>query len=268
MIIINLTGGLGNQMFQYAAGRALSLKLKRSLKLHFTNALFNTQRKYELDVFNIQANQVTDANLKKIGAFKNTILNRLVYLIEQRFNVKLQKNVFTEKLGNGFDTGFSNIVDNSYIQGYFANEKYFTDIEATLRKDLTFKNKLDNKNLHWAEIIRHVESVSLHVRRSDYITNKTGPKFIGLNYYIDAIKKIEEKIKNPVFFVFSDDLSWTKQNLEFKHKAYFIDNNQGNDSYKDMLLMSVCKHNIIANSSFSWWGGWLNTNRNKIIIKP
>ena len=268
MIITNLTGGLGGQMFQYAAGRALSLKLKTPLKLHFTNALFNTQRQYGLDVFNIQAHLAADPDLKKIGVFRNSVINRLTYLIEQRFNVKLQKNVFTEKINIGFDPVFFEIRDNFYVQGYFANEKYFKNTETIIRKDFTFKNQLDTKNQKWANMIKNLKSVSIHIRRGDYITNKTEPKFIGLDYYIKAIRTIENKVKNPTYFIFSDDIVWGKQYLKLKNISYFVDNNHGKDSYKDMQLMSLCKHNIVANSTFSWWGSWLNTNKNKVIIKP
>jgi hypothetical protein len=94
-------------------------------------------------------------------------------------------------------------------------------------------------------------------------------QFIGLRYYIDAIRKIKKDIRDPLFFVFSDDIIWCKENLsQFLDKSYFIDHNKGKDSYKDLLLMSACKHNISANSTFSWWGAWLNKNKNKICIKP
>jgi len=268
MIISNLTGGLGGQMFQYAAGRALSLKLKTSLKLHFTNALFNTQRHYELNIFNIPDNFATNTDLDKIKVLRNRIINRLAYLAEQRFNLKLQKNVFTEKMNNIFDPIFFDIPNNFYIQGYFSNENYFKKIKTIVRNDFTFKNKLDQTNLKWVNFFKHTESVSIHIRRGDYLTNKTGPRFVGLNYYLNAIKTIEKKLKNPVFFVFSDDLVWPKQNLKFQNNAYFITNNQGKDSYKDMQLMSLCKHNVIANSAFSWWGSWLNNYKNKITIYP
>jgi len=117
-------------------------------------------------------------------------------------------------------------------------------------------------------MIKNLKSVSIHIRRGDYITNKTGPKFIGLDYYIKAIRTIENKVKNPTYFIFSDDIVWGKQYLKLKNISYFVDNNHGKDSYKDMQLMSLCKHNIVANSTFSWWGSWLNTNKNKVIIKP
>ncbi|PIX71350.1 alpha-1,2-fucosyltransferase, partial [Candidatus Roizmanbacteria bacterium CG_4_10_14_3_um_filter_33_21] len=267
MIIANLTGGLGGQMFQYAAGRALSLKLKTPLKLHFTNALFNTQRQYGLDIFNIKANLATDAEIAKLGVIKNQVINRFLYLA-QLMNIRLLKNVYTEKLNDEYDPDFFNIPDNFCIQGYFANEKYFKNIETTIRKDFTFKNKLDEKNQKFKDLITKYESVSIHVRRGDYITNKTGPRFIGLDYYIKAIKTISNKIKNPIYFIFSDDIDWVKQNLKLKNKSYFVNNNHGKNSYKDMQLMSLCKHNIIANSTFSWWGSWLNSNKNKIMIKP
>jgi hypothetical protein len=270
MIIVNLTGGLGNQMFQYAFGRALAQKYKTDLKLHFTNALFNIQRSYELDIFNISATIATKEDLKKFGVIQNRVLNRLLYLFDERYGIQLNKHIVTQRYPYIFNSKYLAIKNNSYIQGYWADERYFKEVENILRKEFTLKKKLDDKNLQILKQINKVNSVSIHVRRGDYISNKTNiPKFIGLNYYVKSINKIKNKVSNPIFFVFSDDILWCKQNLNsFINNVYYIDHNKGKDSYKDLLLMSACKHNIIANSTFSWWGSWLNQNLNKIIIKP
>lgn len=272
MIISNLTGGLGNQMFQYAFGRYLAIKNKTDLKLHFTNALFNTQYSYGLYVFNIEAEIASDEDLRKMNVVQNRTINRLLYLFDERFNIQFNKRIITQKYPYIFDYQYLSAKNDSYVQGNWVDERYFKEIENIIRNEFTVKKKLDEKN---QEILKHIQethSVSIHVRRGDYITNKTNAKtfgFIGLDYYINAIKKIKKIVSNPVFFIFSDDIFWCKKNLNsLVNNVYYIDHNKDKNSYKDLLLMSACKHNIIANSTFSWWGGWLNKNSNKIIIKP
>ncbi|OGH24771.1 MAG: hypothetical protein A3B47_00375 [Candidatus Levybacteria bacterium RIFCSPLOWO2_01_FULL_39_24] len=270
MIIVNLTGGLGNQMFQYAFGKAIAIKHKTSLKLHFTNALFNTQRSYELDVFNISADIATAENLRKLGIMQNNIINRLLYLLDERYGIQFNKHIVTQGYPYNFNPSYLSAKNDSYIQGYWADERYFKEIEDIIRKEFTPKKRLDERNQKILSLIQTSTSVSIHVRRGDYITNKANVlKFIGLNYYLNSINEIKKLIPNPVFFVFSDDIPWCKNNLkQILNKAYFIDYNKGKESYKDIVLMGTCKHNIIANSTFSWWGGWLNQNINKICIRP
>lgn len=270
MIIINLTGGLGNQMFQYAFGRYLALKNKTELKYHFTNALFNTQRKFELDVFNIQATEAASEDLQKFGIIQNRVLNRLLYLFDERYGIQFNKHIITQRHPYTFNSSYLAIKDNSYIQGYFADEQYLKEIENIIRKEFTLKKKLDERNKKILKQIQNTVSVSIHVRRTDYITNKTNiPKFIGLDYYVNSIKKIKKLVSDPIFFVFSDDIPWCKKNLDkLSDNIRYINHNTGKNSYKDLVLMGNCKHNIIANSSFSWWAGWLNNSKNKIVIKP
>ncbi len=270
MIIINLTGGLGNQMFQYAFGRYLSLKSKTELKYNFTNALFNIQRSFELNVFNISATEASSVDLKRFGVIQSRVINRLLYLLDERYGIQFNERIVTQKYPYTFDPIYKNIGNELYVQGYWANERFFNSIESTLRKDFTLKEELDKKNQNILKQIQKQVSVSVHVRRTDYITNKTNMlKFIGLEYYINSIEKLKKSIFNPVFFVFSDDIPWCKKNLNtVSNNIHYIDHNTGKNSYKDLILMSACQHNIIANSTFSWWGSWLNQNKNKIIIKP
>jgi hypothetical protein len=260
MIIVNLTGGLGNQMFQYAFGREIATKNGTNLKLHFTNALFNTQREYELDVFNISAIPASPKDLKKLGIVQNRVFNRFLYLFDERYKIQFNKHIATQRYPYGFNPSYASTKNDSYIQGYWADERYFKDIENILRKEFTPKKSLDERNKKILRQIQTSTSVSLHVRRTDYVTNKANiPQFLGVDYYRNSIKKIEALVRDPVYFVFSDDIPWCRENLkQITNKAQFIDHNKGREAYKDMLLMSECKHNIIANSTFSWWGGWLN----------
>jgi len=269
MIIVNLTGGLGNQMFQYALGRHLALKNNVDLKYHFTNALFNTQRKFELGVFSIKASRASKQELKNLGVFQNRIINRIFYLIDERIGLNINDKIITDRHPDKFNPSIFSFKDNIYLQGYWAHEEYFKSITNILRRDFTFRNKIDDKNKQIINFMKKSNSVSIHVRRSDYISNKRNRlKFVGLEYYSKSIKRISKIANDPVFFVFSDDIAWCKENFKFLDRAYFIDHNLGKESHKDMQLMSECKYNIIANSTFSWWAAWLNKNENKIVIKP
>ena len=272
MIISNLTGGLGNQMFQYAFGRYQAIKNGTKLKLHFTNALFNTQYTYELGVFKIKADIATHEDLKKVNVLGNRIINRVLYLCDERFGIQLNRHIITQKYPYKFDSNYLNIKDNSYIQGFWSDERYFKTIENILRSEFTLKKELDEKNRQILGEIEKSNSISIHVRRGDYVTHKSNAKnigFVGLEYYETAIKEIKKSISHPLFFVFSNDIVWCRENLApLSKNMHFISHNSGRNSYKDLILMSSCKHNIIANSTFSWWGAWLNTNKNKLRISP
>jgi hypothetical protein len=145
---------------------------------------------------------------------------------------------------------------------------YFKNIETIIKNDFIFNQNIIDKNKDLVSKIESCNSISLHVRRGDYVQNKITNQFHGLcslKYYNNAIHYIEMKIKNIEIFVFSDDISWCKENLKYNLPIHFMDTN---DAHSDLYLMTKCKHNIIANSSFSWWGAWLNTNKEKIVIAP
>ncbi len=260
MIITKLQGGLGNQMFQYAMGRNLAYKDNTILKLDLSSyRQKNEVRNYSLGNFNIVENIATDEEIKKIKKyeFKNNkkyffhnlfFADNSIYIEESKFKTKKNKK---------------RNLKNNYLDGHWQNEKYFKEIENIIREEFTLKIKLNN-NIK-KQIINN-NSISLHVRRTDYIeTKKDVYHSCSLGYYNKAIKKISEKISNPHFFIFSDDLKWCKKNLIIKFPITFIENTK---DYEELILMSKCKHNIIANSTFSWWAAWLNQNTNKIIISP
>lgn len=159
--------------------------------------------------------------------------------------------------------------------GYFQSEKYFIDYSQRIRQSFTFKNKPDELNSEMLNRIKETESISLHIRRGDYVSNLTANSEHGLcsiDYYKKAVEYIKSKTEsrgNRCFFLFSDDPIWVKENMMFLgDEMVVVDFNTGEKSYEDMRLMSMCKHNIIANSSFSWWAAWLNNNPDKIVIAP
>lgn len=256
MIIIKLLGGLGNQMFQYAAGKSLANKLETSLflDLSFYNQIFdkNTERKYELNYFNLK--------VSKLSNFQNKIINW-----------GANKNIFVNKYNEkniNFDKNFFTLKGNLVLNGYFQSEKYFHNIEKLVRKDFGFRNKINKKAKKLLKKIKATNSVSLHIRRGDYLTNKAARKTHGVcstTYYKKAAEKITTMINRVVFYVFSDDIDWCRNNLKFINNIVFVENNK---NWEDLKLMSICKHNIIANSSFSWWAAWLNKNKKKVVIAP
>ena len=269
MIVVKLMGGLGNQMFQYAAGRRLAIKHRTVLKLDLSFLLDRTPRDnftyrtYELDVFNIQGNIASPSETNRFVPNNRNIF----------YNIKRKLKwikVITEPYSH-FHEDVLSAPDNSYIDGYWQSEKYFKDVEDIIRSDFTLKPEMATINQEFTKQISSCDSVSLHIRRGDYVSNSVINEYHGscsLEYYQEAVAKIATCVKNPHLFIFSDDLNWAKEHLNFNYPIKFITHNGAEKSYEDLRLMSLCKHNIIANSSFSWWGAWLNTNPGKIVIAP
>jgi hypothetical protein len=275
MIIVKLMGGLGNQMFQYAAGRALSLKLGAELKLDlswFNSSEVRTPREYMLGIFSFKQDFAAKSEVRKLK--KREIPGPAGEILEKvkRKLIPFHKRHHIMERHCQFDPDIFKISGSVYLEGAWQTEKYFKDAEETIRRDFAFTSFQDNKNLEIEEKIKSSNSVSLHIRRGDYVNDSYYAKFCGgiceTDYHIKAIDIAAGKIENPVFFIFSDDIEWARNNLPVKHPVNYIDWNSGVESYRDMHLMSMCRHNIIANSSFSWWGAWLNGNPGKIVIAP
>ena len=276
MICVQLSGGLGNQMFQYAFGRALAAKHHTELILDCTifqdktPRLDYTLRDYELDVLAINARQASKDELNRCWpSFFCKIYRSLrrrcglpeivnpAYLVEQQLPYSL--------------LAIDQAASDCYLIGFWQSEQFFKSVESLVRQEFTFKHPLDTKNSEIAKRISSVNSVSLHVRRGDYVNNPQITNSHGLcslEYYQNAISSIEKNITNPVFFIFSDDIEWVRANLVLSGQSEIVSGNTGIQSYIDMQLMCLCRHNIIANSSFSWWGAWLNNNTDKIVVAP
>lgn len=275
MIIVRLVGGLGNQMFQYAMGRSLALRKKTELKLDksWLERTFKvgTPRDYRLHYFSIAENFATPEEIKSINNQRGGFVTRILAKIAGLESPYYKQSVLNEKQDFVFDSNVYKSNKDTYIQGYWNNEKYFKDIENIVRHEFKIKILPNKKNQRYLEKIRNCSSISIHVRRGDYVKDKRTNKHHGtcpLGYYKKAVNIIGEKVSNPEFFAFSDDPAWVKENLKIKYPIYYVDNNDEEHSYEDLRLMQNCKHNIIANSSFSWWGAWLNQNPNKIVIAP
>ena len=268
MIVVNFSGGLGNQMFQYALYKkfkTLGNDVKADISFY---TMVESHNGFEIDkVFGlnlIKADQGEILSLKDTSNFLRKYRRRLYPLF--------WKKTHKEQLSFDFDKKVLNF-DEAYLNGYWQSEKYFLDIKEEIKKDFTFKD-LDIPSQNVLESIKNCNAISIHIRRGDYVSDAATKDFLGnicnVDYYNRALEYIytNKEITNPEFFIFSDDIQWAKDNLKIKNKAHFININQGNRSWQDMCLMSNCKHNIIANSSFSWWAAYLNSNDKKIIICP
>jgi hypothetical protein len=279
MVIIKLQGGLGNQMFQYALGRHLAIKNKMELKIDLSFLLDRTPRKnftlrdYNLYIFNIQEKFATKYDIKKVvGFLPSSFYGRLVNKLYYIFKKNILPDVRMLEKQHNFSPDILDLHGNLYLDGYWQTEKYFKDISNTIKKDFSFKNLLTGYTLGLVQKILKTESVFISVRRGDYVTDLKVNKRFGVldsSYYQRAIKYIAEKIDNPEFFIFSDDIDWCIRNFNINYKHTFVKYEHGELKFcNDMHLMSLCKHSIVSNSTFAWWGAWLNNNPDKIVIAP
>ncbi|SDR81377.1 Glycosyl transferase family 11 [Polaribacter sp. KT25b] len=248
MIIVKIIGGLGGQMFQYAYAKNLEQRGYK-VKIDISKSKrFKLHGGYQLNKFKIDLKTTTNVS---------------------NFQSELGLRKFLKEKSLLFNETFLNIPKNEYVKGRFQTEKYFKEIRAILLEQFVIKEKHSNSTVAFSEEIKSKEnSCSLHVRRGDFISDRKTNSIhgtCGLHYYSEAIKLINKKYSNTHFYVFSDDLNWAKQSIKIENVTY-IDHEV--IPHEDMHLMSLCKHNITANSSFSWWGAWLNTNKDKTVIAP
>ena len=260
MIITKIKGGLGNQLFQYAVGRAVASHYKSTLKLDLT--IFETYKLhngYRLDQFAIQADIATENDITNLKGGNNVLFSAL-----RKAGLIKRKSYFKEKRSSHFD---ARVFKNNfiYLDGYWQNELYFSDIRELLLRELSPISSMNDLGCTYLEEIKKSNSVGLHVRRGDYLNFKN-IGVLDVDYYMKAVEYIRENVEKPTFYIFSDDLEWCKRHLGFVDGCIYVDRTQ--NEIDDLKLMSFCQHNIIANSSFSWWGAWLNQNRKKTVIAP
>ena len=260
-IRIKLTGGLGNQMFQFATGFAIAKKnnVRLSLDLNYINQrqLFNG---FELDkVFDIYSKV---SFLNKALSLQSINFKEILNKIDVTFyNFKEPHFHYTSKI--------LDIPKHSFLDGYWQSELYFKDYAKEIRKIFYFSDHLDKQNHLISNDINQSNSISIHIRRGDFLLKRNDNHYINLKeYYLKAINESSKFFKNPKYFIFTDDPSWVTDNFVLDHSYFIVAVNQDTKSFYDMHLMSLCKSNIIANSSFSWWGAWLNNKKDKIIYAP
>lgn len=278
MIIAHLIGGLGNQMFQYAAGRHLAEKNSTLLKLDLSGFEEYKLHRYALHCFKIWEHIAT---MEEIATFKGKGITRTAKLLSKigtrwgglSFATSdfYQDAIILKEKRFSFDPSVLEAKANIYLEGYWQSEKYFAEIRDILLREFAFKYEQDAKSRGIANQIQKTESVSLHIRRGDYVHDPLTNKIHGLcsfDYYKKAVNYINQKIPNCHFYIFSDDHSWVRENFKLDYPVTMVDHNNASRNYEDLRLMSLCRHNVIANSSFSWWGAWLNGNMDKIVIAP
>jgi hypothetical protein len=278
MVIVRLAGGLGNQLFEYAAGRSLAIRNNVPLKLDNISGFQRDsyRRSYSLEPFSIKEDFALpeDCFLGQSGRVRRWMLRRYdrgrpfekcSYIHEEfpNFDSRLLKLKVTRKI---------------YLEGCWQSELYFKDIEGIIRKEFQFKQPHERINIEMAKKIQDRESICVHVRRLHGTPNMQGvvpldskdpiSYYVDMTYYKKAICSLLERVKNPHFFVFSDYPEWAKENISFDYAVTFVCHNGNNNAYEDLRLMSLCKYFIIANSTFSWWGAWLSDFADKIIFAP
>lgn len=262
MIIIRLRSGLGNQMFQYAFFKQMQFWHGiESVKLDIDTYHWKAHNGLEINsVFNInlekdKASRTDSLKMADIGySFKDRVLRRIRGTNHKSY--RFWKHVNYEE--------YPLLTGDIYIEGYWNEEKYFKDVSSEIKS--IYKFNPDFNDAEKIEKIKDSNSVSLHIRRGDYIKYKKNFPMLQPGYYYNALEQIKGTTGEDIkLFVFSDDIEWCKKNLTKLNNVNFV---QNKISYKDMMLMSYCKHNIIANSTFSWWAAWLNNNENKIVIYP
>lgn len=277
-ITVRLCGGLGNQLFQYAAGRNLAIAHSCPLYLDvswYTDPGFqngDTIRTYDLGHYPIEAICLDNAVARKQsdvlpGAPR---LRRLQALIRYQL-LSLPLGAMVVESGSHYNQSIQQVRPPAFLSGFWQSEKYFASIRLKLIQELTPSYPIEGKSLELVKRMQACDAISLHVRRGDYVSNAITNQMHGtcsLQYYASALDLLLPKCSRPEVFVFSDDPEWAKKNIKTSVPTCYISHNSSEKSYDDLRLMTFCLHNIIANSSFSWWGAWLGQQEGKVVCRP
>jgi hypothetical protein len=268
-IYIHCEGGLGNQLFQYALGRTLAIKTGAKLVLDPWEAWRKDSRPVVLDKFEIRARQITPLENIVCRLVDSQTLRPFASALRICAPGLLPQVV--RRRVHGFDPAILEIRKSVYLDGWFQSELYFRDQAEVLRGELRLRGAPSAANQECLNQIAPVQSICVHVRRGDYVSDPHILKRIGicgLDYYRAAIDFVRQHVSSPVFFIFSDDPEWTRANLDVPEPRHFISHNCNVADWEDIRLMSACRHFIIANSTFSWWGAWLGAFAGKIVVAP
>ena len=269
MVVFYGQGGLGNQLFQYAAARRLSIRNNVPLVLDpywFKHPkIGETQRSLQINRYPVVLRLATP--LEQIQwSLMRVRMARYLKPLHCFLSMELVKEE-----GHSINQKVLNASGDTYLSGFWQSEAYFADIRKELLQDFTPCEMPTEEDQKVINQIKNSVAVSVHVRRGDYVTSKSNYEYHGvcsLNYYYAAIQHLTERVKNPTLFIFSDDPEWTRTNLGTAYPTVYVDHNNSDNAFQDLRLMSLCQHHIIANSSFSWWGAWLSENNDGIVIAP
>lgn len=271
MYCVAIREGLGNQMFQYAFAKALEKKTGGKVYLEtekrYENILLDksyfsrVKREYQLDVFKISLPVADKEKADNWSYLEKT--NGFPYISGLVNNLVFRKKVVCDKSPFSYRPELLSLKGDVFYLGWFQNYSYFAGIRKTLLKEFKLREKISLPHELY-NLLKTGETVSVHIRRTDY---KELGQALNVRYYTKAFEYIKEHVDNPRVLVFSDDVPWVKENVPIPFDTYYISGNRFED-YEELMIMSYCKHNIIANSTFSWWGAWLNRNKEKIVIAP
>jgi len=271
MLIMKIWGGLGNQMFQYATAKALSMRSRQELKLDtsfYSQDSSATKRELQLSIFGETLHIATEKDLKKVLGllFFKPFLKVWKRLLHYGFpslkylnDPDFVYNQRTEKIST-----------DCYMEGYWQSYRYFENYRDVLLESFSFPEIIKKNVSEIANTIAGNVTASIHIRRGDYVSSKSTNDFHGvcdIAYYNSAIAYLKARYPDLYILVFSDDIEWVKEHLPVSGKHLYVTNGNRHPA-EDMYLMSICNHNVIANSSFSWWAAWLNRNNNKVVIAP
>lgn len=270
MILVKILGGLGNQLFEYAAGRALAIRCGAKLGLDVRFYEKQTSRSFVLDRLKIKADRISARDVSSFiepswDTWRGRLAFRLNWLGIQKFPAIIRDRMA------GFQPEVLTAPRRTYLDGYWQSYRYFESYWSTIAKEVAPQASPTLINRNAAQHMRSSESVAVHVRRGDYVTVKGFADFHGtcdLEYYKNAFAMISEKVNNANYFLFSDDPVWTIANIHPPGPYRIIDWNDVGAEQWDMWLMSQCRHHIIANSTFSWWGAWMNQDLGKVVVAP
>lgn len=274
MIVVKISDGLGNQMFQYAYARALKKKVKQSVYLDISDinripyreseagklTRLCDMREYRLNQFQITLPVIDKSKISEI--FKREYGgNKFIGYCRE---LRLTPAVYLDESAYGESCFRFSKWQNYYVEGFFFDKKHYEHNSGILSQEFQLKRRIKIPE-KIQDILASRNTVSLHIRKGDFL--KLGHDISGSDYYIRAMEYIQDKIENPFLLVFSDDIAWVKDNMKFM-LDYLVISGQGYSDCEELILMSMCKNNIIANSTFSYWGAWLNPNEEKIVIAP
>lgn len=277
MIFLKLQGGLGNQMFEYAFARALSIRTNDKICLDMSGLTNLTHNVYSLDHFNItNVETINNYHVEKNKKLGYKISNHFIWRaynkggLRKKFKIEKKMQIVFNTFGiysctDGYVKTYKSLSKDKYVEGFFQSSKYFSKYIDIIKNELLVKDKILPQNKDILKEIKKSESICIHIRRGDY-TVVTNHLVCTIEYYKKAVELMKSEIKNPRFFVFSDDINWVKENIDFNCNVTYVEGN--NPNYEELRLMYSCKHFIISNSSFSWWAQYLSKNKNKIVVAP
>jgi hypothetical protein len=272
-IVVRQFSGLGNQLFQYAAGKYFARQTGAELRLATdrprSQISHGYPRPFLLSHFSIPAPMQPLTRLESAIFAPHPLLRPARVLLKAALGIQVyneplaRRHTFIEQIP--LRPGIRTL----YLFGYWQSHRIVDAVAADLRRDLAFRDPPSRANLELLDrIARTPNAVSLHVRRGDFTLAAEGNRALPLAYYADAIAYFQQRLEDPTFFVFSDDMAFTRHNLPGTPRGVFVDHNDDASSFEDLRLMSACHHHIIANSSFSWWGAWLNARPDKLVYAP